>query len=83
MEQNFFDVARIAEGNGYTLSAVGILIVFFTLTIISVFVGLMPHFLTIIDKLSKNTTPTHNTLKQSSNDEIALAISAALNHKNK
>ena len=72
----FFDIANIAESNGYSLSIAGIIIVFITLLIISLFVGLLPVALSFFDKFSKKE-------KLAGDDEIALAISVVLHNQNK
>ena len=72
----FFDIANIAEGNGYSLSIAGILIVFMTLLIISLFVGLLPVALSFFDKIFKKN-------KLAGDDEVALAISVVLHNQNK
>lgn len=81
MEQNlFFDVAKIASNDGYALSMVGVVIVFVTLSIISLFVGFLPHILKLIDWLFFKKTASNDIIQD--NEKIALAIAVTMNNKN-
>ena len=75
----FLNFANVANNNGYSLSVVGLSIVFTTLLITALFVGSLPSILKLFDCVFGSKSPDCKTEKE---DEAALAIAIAINKKN-
>lgn len=70
------NIENIINNNGYLLSIAGILIVFVTLIITSIFIAILPYILKILDRIKGS----EHLPKQ---DEIALAIVITASQKGK
>jgi len=74
---------NVINANGISMTIVGMLIVFFSLTIISLIIGSTPLFLKVLNKYIPETgeeTYSKNNGKNVSDAEIVAAISTALTY---
>lgn len=71
---------NVINANGLTITAIGILLVFASLFIISLIISLTPHLLVIIGKYfpEEEAQANGNNVKKVSETEVVAAISAAL-----
>lgn len=84
-----FDYQQIVEGKGFEIAFAGMAIVFFALTVVSLFIAFSPHLLRIIDRLLPPVVHAHSTSihkissptsVQISNDESADEIAAVIGY---
>jgi len=73
---------NVMNANGLSMTVVGMLIVFFSLALISTIIASLPHFLKIIERYfpEQEEEFTKNSVKAVSETEVVAAISAALCH---
>lgn len=78
-----FSFQNVLDHNGLVISATGMLIVFFALTLISVAITLLPKFLKVLAiYFPEKEEPTPISAKSSNNGAIVAAIAYAV-HQNK
>jgi Na+-transporting methylmalonyl-CoA/oxaloacetate decarboxylase gamma subunit len=73
---------NVINANGLTITAVGMLLVFISLTIISIIIGSTPYLLKIIERYfpEQEEEIRNSGVKKVSETEVVAAISAALCH---
>ena len=76
---------NIIDANGISITIVGMLLVFFSLSIISLIIASMPHFLKIVERYfpEQEEEFAKKGVKAVSETEVVAAISAALCHNMK
>lgn len=76
---------NVTNANGFTMTLVGMLLVFFSLALISIIIASMPHLLKIVEKYfpEQEEEFAKNGVKAVSETEVVAAISAALCHNMK
>ena len=73
---------HVIVANGFTITIVGMLLVFFSLSLISLVIKSTPYLLKILDRYFPEDEPEtrKSSVKQVSETEVVAAISAALYH---
>ena len=76
---------NVMNANGLTITLIGMLLVFFSLSIISIIIASMPHLLKIVERYfpEQEEEFKKNSVKAVSETEVVAAISAALCHNMK
>lgn len=69
-------IDNIQNGNGFVISAIGMLIVFLALALISVFIALLPRAL----KLASIIIPDEASRVASEDEQVVAAISTAMHY---
>ena len=73
---------NVVSANGVMITIIGMLLVFFSLSVISLIIKLTPYLLKIIDRFfpEEEDIPSRNNVKKVSETEIVAAISTAIYH---
>ncbi len=73
---------HVIIANGFTITIVGMLLVFFSLSLISLVIKMTPYLLKVIDRYFPEAEPEtqKSSVKKVSETEVVAAISAALYH---
>jgi sodium pump decarboxylase gamma subunit len=86
-ELNFtFDIQNIIDGQGISIAITGMVIVFFALSVISLFIAALPHILTLFARRwpeSEGHQPTRTAAhtQEAVSDEAVAAIAMAFHHR--